>query len=116
MELHRQWGDVDLLQLVEDQTRRPFLDHLEQLQTGAHIGAPVKRGTGRWVACWVGNSLIFLKSNKAKRHDRDTETTRSGKSQPIINRDSQFSNSLGSSKRQGANSDVYVVGRAGRRL
>lgn len=41
VELH-QWGDVGLLQLVEDQTRRPFLDHLERQQTGAHIGAPVR--------------------------------------------------------------------------
>lgn len=62
------------------------------------------------------NSLVFLISNKAKRRDGHTETPRSDKSQLIVNRDFQFLNSLGSSKRQGADFDVYVVGGAGRRL
>lgn len=111
MELHQQWGDVGLLQLVEDQHDTPFWtiwSGCRQVQTSVHL----PEGHRQMGGVLGGEQPDFSESNKAKRHDRDIETTRSDKSQPIINRDSQFS----SSERQGADFDVYVVGRAGRRL
>lgn len=53
--------------------------------------------------------MILLLVNKARWPDRATETTQSGKSQLIINQDSQDFNSLGRTQRPGGNVEVSVV-------
>lgn len=56
------------------------------------------------------NSMNLLLLNKARRPDRETETTHSGKSQlSQFNQDSQDFNSLGRTQRTGGNVEVSVV-------
>lgn len=118
-DLHQQWGGVEPLQLVENQVHHSILDHLKQLhhthrptpdKDFAVVNAEDHHGFYQQLwACWVRYRLILLLLNKARWPDRETGTTQSGKSQLIINQDSQDFNSLGRSQRPGGNVEDSVV-------
>ena len=85
MELNEQRGDMSSFRLIEDQTRRCVLDHLQTFhstgwETSLESVAVVKAGDDHSLhqelgGVWVRYGPIFLMISNAKRHDRATEAT-----------------------------------------